>query len=95
MKGAPPLPWGEGWGEGVRSVDRVQPLTRRYAPTSPHGRGEADPANDFRFHHSLPAQNDNDDTTRTFWAGSSFCTPSTTILAPSSTPPAMTTLLLS
>src|ERR1051326_4976293 len=24
----PPLPWGEGWGEGVRSFVRLQPLTR-------------------------------------------------------------------
>jgi len=23
-----PLPWGEGWGEGVRSLDRPGPLTR-------------------------------------------------------------------
>ena len=40
-------------------------------------------------------QNDSDETTRTFWAGSSFCTPSATTLAPSSTPPEMTTSLLS
>ena len=24
-----PLPWGEGWGEGVRTIDRPYPLTRR------------------------------------------------------------------
>jgi hypothetical protein len=41
------------------------------------------------------SQNDNDDTTRTFWLGSSFCTPSTTIFAPSSTPLEITTQLLS
>ena len=35
-----PLPWGEGWGEGVRSIVRAHPLTRRCAPTSPYGRGE-------------------------------------------------------
>jgi len=40
-------------------------------------------------------QNDKDETTRTFWLGSSFCTPSVTIFAPSSTPLAMTTQLLS
>src|SRR5665213_1303779 len=28
------------WGEGVRSIVMLQPLTRRYAPTSPYGRGE-------------------------------------------------------
>ena len=45
----------------------------------------------------LPAthQNDSDETTRTFSAGSSFCTPSATTLAPSLTPPVMTTELLS
>jgi len=36
-------------------------------------------------------QNDSDETTLTFWAGSSFCTPSVTTFAPSSTPPEMTT----
>src|SRR4051794_32182773 len=39
--------------------------------------------------------NDSDETIRTFWLGSSFCTPSATILAPSSTPLVMTTSLLS
>ena len=38
--GVLPLPWGEGWGEGVRSIDRPDPLTRRCAPTAPHGRGD-------------------------------------------------------
>src|SRR6185369_3231229 len=40
-------------------------------------------------------QNDSAETTRTFWAGSIFCTPSATTLAPSLTPPAITTALLS
>jgi hypothetical protein len=31
MAGAPPLPLGEGWGEGLRSIDNQDPLTRRYA----------------------------------------------------------------
>src|SRR5579863_32148 len=34
-----PLPEGEGWGEGLRSIVRPKPLTRRCAPTSPPGRG--------------------------------------------------------
>ena len=42
-----PLPWGEGQGEGVmplsvatpRILDGYYPLTRRFAPPSPHGRG--------------------------------------------------------
>jgi NAD(P) transhydrogenase subunit alpha len=34
-----PLPQGEGWGEGVRTLDRPEPLTRRSAPPSPRGRG--------------------------------------------------------
>jgi hypothetical protein len=34
-----PLPLGEGWGEGFGPIDRPLPLTRRYAPTSPSGRG--------------------------------------------------------
>src|ERR1700730_18612417 len=112
----PPLPWGEGWGEGVRSLDRSHPLTRRGAcartaqkrrseradprikpegSLSPNGRGKVDPANELRFHRALPAQNDSDETTLTFWAGSSFCTPSATTLAPSSMPPLMTTQLVS
>src|SRR5262245_29484599 len=41
------------------------------------------------------SQNDSADTTRTFWLGSSFCTPSATTFAPSSMPPVMTTSLLS
>ena len=52
-------------------------------------------ANASRLSQAMTAQNDNDETTRTFWAGSSFCTPSTTTFAPSSTPPVMTTSLLS
>ncbi len=46
------------------------------------------------LHDPLPAQNDSDATTRTFWAGSSFCTPSATTRAPSSTPPVMTASLV-
>src|ERR1700727_2632024 len=50
--GKPRLAMGEGWGEGLRSTVRADPLTRRgachrarisrdpLAPTSPHGRGE-------------------------------------------------------
>jgi proton-translocating NAD(P)+ transhydrogenase subunit alpha len=36
-----PLPWGEGWSEGLRPIDRQHPLTRRFAPPSPLGRGIA------------------------------------------------------
>ena len=36
-----PLPWGEGRGEGVMPIDGSQPLTRRFAPPSPLGRGAA------------------------------------------------------
>ena len=39
--GALPLPGGEGWGEGVRTIDKHYPLTRRCAPPSPLGRGAA------------------------------------------------------
>jgi hypothetical protein len=35
-----PLPGGEGRGEGVQPIDSPYALTRRFAPTSPHGRGE-------------------------------------------------------
>src|SRR4029077_12971455 len=41
------------------------------------------------------AQNESAETTFTFCAGSSFCTPSVTMLAPSSTPPLTRTSLLS
>jgi error-prone DNA polymerase len=34
-----PSPMGRGLGEGIRPLDRAQPLTRRFAPPSPHGRG--------------------------------------------------------
>ena len=39
--------------------------------------------------------NDRDETTRTVCAGSSFCTPSATTLAPSLTPAEITTAVLS
>src|SRR6267142_7009492 len=43
-EGALPLPLGEGWGEGLRSIVRLLPLTRiaRRDPTSPYGRGEVE-----------------------------------------------------
>ena len=53
------------------------------------------PKTGIHFSGSGPDQNDSDETTRTFWAGSSFCTPSTTTLAPSSTPPVIMTSLVS
>src|SRR5216683_5605784 len=34
-------------GEGFRCIDRPYPLTRRCAPTSPHGRGEEQPRRTF------------------------------------------------
>ena len=34
-----PLPLGEGLGEGLQTLDKLYPLTRRFAPPSPHGRG--------------------------------------------------------
>ena len=35
-----PLPLGEGRGEGLQTIDKPYPLTRRCAPPSPHGRGQ-------------------------------------------------------
>src|ERR1700730_11416594 len=40
---------GEGWGEGVRSLVALEPLTRRYAPTSPNGRGDNEHAEPIEF----------------------------------------------
>src|SRR6187402_2966731 len=43
-----PLPWGEGWGEGIRTLDRPYPLTRRatLADLSPWERWAEQVAND-------------------------------------------------
>src|SRR4051794_8855921 len=41
--GAPPLPWGEGWGEGVRSIVAPEPSPGAKRGLS-RGRGEAEPA---------------------------------------------------
>jgi hypothetical protein len=36
--GQPPLPLGEGWGEGLKCLtENAKPLTRRFASTSPTG----------------------------------------------------------
>jgi hypothetical protein len=45
-------------GEGVGSIDGKEPLTRRYAPTSPYGRGKvfaASQINPTSSHHALEA----------------------------------------
>src|SRR5712664_835680 len=39
-RGLLPLPWGEGWGEGVRSIVRLQPLTRIASAIRPLPKGE-------------------------------------------------------
>src|SRR5665811_430600 len=65
--GAPPLPSGEGWGEGLRSIVRPVTLTRIAGrcfaspddPTSPDGRGApsaqklSDPIHELNYGKSL------------------------------------------